>query len=155
MKKKLDHVQGLERAKLLDEIVMDYDQLCAENDDVAKYSAQIIALDPENKAGLKLKYTFRGLMAEADAMSGEKKFDAARVAYEKAANFARHQGTGASRTHGLPKRNVASMHRVSPRSDVFEQSSLRPLQKALRWRISRRRPSDTPHWPKPSKQSPI
>jgi thiol-disulfide isomerase/thioredoxin len=85
MKKKLEHIGGLDRAKLLDEIVMDYDQLGVENGDVPKYSAEIIALDAENKTGLKLKYAFRTAMAEADALSREKKFDAARAAYEKAA----------------------------------------------------------------------
>jgi len=87
MKKKLEHVGGLDRAKLLDEIVMNYEQLGVENDDVPKYCAEIIALDPENKAGLKFKYKFRALMAEANALSGEKNFDAARAAYEKAADL--------------------------------------------------------------------
>lgn len=87
LKKKLDHVGGLDRAKVLDEIVMNYEQLGVENDDIAKYSAEIIALDPENKAGLKLKYRFRTLMAEADALSKEKKFDAARASYEMAADL--------------------------------------------------------------------
>jgi len=87
LKKKLDHVAGLDRAKLLDQIVMDYDALGAENDDVAKYSAEIVTLDPDNKTGLKLKYMFRTLMAEANALAAERNIDAARAAYEKAADL--------------------------------------------------------------------
>jgi tetratricopeptide (TPR) repeat protein len=87
MKNKLDHVHGLERAKLLDQIVMAYEPLGVENDDVPKYSAEIISLDPENKTGLKLKYTFRTLIAEANQLSGERKFAAAQAAYEKAADL--------------------------------------------------------------------
>ena len=92
LKKKLDHVGGLDRAKVLDEIVMDDEQLGIENDDVARYGAEIISLDPENKTGLKLKYRFRTLIAEADGLSREKKFDAARASYEKAADLSGVKG---------------------------------------------------------------
>ena len=63
LRKKLDHAEGIERAKVLDQIVMDYEQNGIENDDTAKYSAEIVSLDPDNANGLKLKYQFRILMA--------------------------------------------------------------------------------------------
>ena len=85
MKQRVEHTAGLERAKLLDSIVMDEEQLGVESDDIPRYTQEIIALDPDNKTGLKLKYTFRGLMAEARSLANSKKFDAARATYEKAA----------------------------------------------------------------------
>jgi len=58
LKGKLDKVQGLDRAKLLDEIVEDSKKLGNESDEVAAWSKEIIALDPDNKSGLKVKYEF-------------------------------------------------------------------------------------------------
>ncbi len=58
MKGKLDKAQGLDRAKLLDQIVEGYDKLGNESDEVPGWAKEIIALDPDNKAGLKVKYEF-------------------------------------------------------------------------------------------------
>ncbi len=82
---KLATLNGLERAKVLDRIVTDYQENGVENDDVDKYSAEIVALDPDNKTGLKLKYQFRVLMAEARKLSEQGKVAAAKADYEKAA----------------------------------------------------------------------
>jgi len=77
-------VQGLERAKLLDQLIEAYAKLGVEPDDVKTWTAEIISLDAENKAGLKLKYEFRQLMSEADALKKNRKLDEANAVYEKA-----------------------------------------------------------------------
>jgi thioredoxin-related protein len=73
LKSKLDKVKGLDRAKLLDEIVEDYQKLGNESEDVITWSKEIIALDPDNKAGLKVKYEFPISLTEAEhlAQSGK------------------------------------------------------------------------------------
>ena len=65
LKAKLEKAQGLDRAKLLDQIVEGYQKLGNESDEVAAWSKEIIALDPDNKAGLKVKYEFPLTLAEA------------------------------------------------------------------------------------------
>ena len=65
LKTKLDKTQGLDRAKLLDQIVEGYEKLDSEAEKVAAWSKEIIALDPDNKAGLKVKYEFPLTLAEA------------------------------------------------------------------------------------------
>lgn len=85
LKAKLSTLHGLERVKVLDRIVTDYDENGVENDDVDKYSAEIVALDSDNKTGLKLKYQFRVLMAEARMLSEQGKVADAKADYEKAA----------------------------------------------------------------------
>ena len=87
MKRKLHHVDGLDRAKLLDEHRNGLRRARRLNDDTANYNAEIITLDPDSKPSLKLKYTFRALMAEANSLSNDKKFAAARATYEKAAEL--------------------------------------------------------------------
>ena len=84
IKPQLESAEGLDRAKLLDQLVEAYDKLGNESDDVAKWSAEIVALDSENKAGLKPKYEFRVLMAEAVKLMADKKFGEAKATYEKA-----------------------------------------------------------------------
>ena len=68
LKSRLDKTQGLDRAKLLDEIVGDYQKLGNESDEVTAWSKEIIALDPDNKAGLKVKYEFPMTLAEANRL---------------------------------------------------------------------------------------
>ena len=84
IKSQLSKAEGLDRAKLLDQLVNAYDKLGNESDDIAKWSAEIVTLDKENKAGLKPKYEFRALMAEAAKLMADKKFDEAKAAFEKA-----------------------------------------------------------------------
>ncbi len=81
---KAGKLKGLNRAKALDEIVTGSDKLGLENDALAKYGDEIIKLDPANKAGLKTKYTFRKLVAEADQLRDTKKLAEAQAAYDKA-----------------------------------------------------------------------
>jgi thioredoxin-related protein len=84
LKPQVEKVKGLDRAKLLDQLVNAYDKLGNESDDVAKWSAEIVTLDNENKAGLKPKYEFRVLMAKAVKLMANKKFDEAKAAFDKA-----------------------------------------------------------------------
>ena len=84
IKPQLEKAEGLDRAKLLDQLVDAYDKLGKESDDIAKWSAEIVTLDTENKAGLKPKYEFRMLMAEASKLMAGKKFDEAKAAFDKA-----------------------------------------------------------------------
>ena len=85
LKGKLVKAKGLDRAKLLDEIVTGTDKLGVEDENVVKYGEEIIALDPNNKAGLKVKYTFRKLLAEAVKFRGERNLAEAKAVLEKAA----------------------------------------------------------------------
>ncbi|MCE9604416.1 MAG: thioredoxin family protein [Planctomycetia bacterium] len=84
LKSKLDSVAGLDRAKLLDEIVAGCEKLDAKSAEAEKYGREIVALDSDNKAGLKVKYTYRGLMTDAAKMLAERKAAEARAAYDKA-----------------------------------------------------------------------
>ena len=84
MRTQLAGVQGLDRAKLLDQLIEAYGKLENEHPDIKGWSAEIVALDGENQAGLKIKYQFRQLLAEADGLKQERKYDEARAVYEKA-----------------------------------------------------------------------
>ena len=84
MKTKAAKLQGLSRAKMLDEIVTGYDKLGIENEDVRKYAEEIASLDSQNQAGLKTKYTVRSLLAEAKSLKAQAKPDDAKAVCEKA-----------------------------------------------------------------------
>ncbi len=68
MKAALEKSHGLDRAKLLDQLIAAYDKLNNPADDVLVWGKEIIALDADNKAGLKKKYEVRVLMTEADQL---------------------------------------------------------------------------------------
>jgi thioredoxin-related protein len=68
LKVKLEKTKGLDRAKLLDEIVTGYQKLGNESEEVTAWSQEIIKLDPDNKAGLKVKYEFPLTIAEANKL---------------------------------------------------------------------------------------
>ena len=59
-KSKLDAAKGLDRAKVLDQIIEGYEKLGNESEEQSgrPWSKEIIALDADNKAGLKVKYEF-------------------------------------------------------------------------------------------------
>jgi protein disulfide-isomerase len=76
-KTKLDKAKGLERAKFLDQIVDGYHKLGNESDEVADWGKEIIALDPDNKAGLKVKYQFAMSLSEARTLARSGKTAAA------------------------------------------------------------------------------
>ncbi len=84
LKAKLDKTQGIERAKLLDQIVEGYQKLHNESKEVAVWSKEIIALDPDNKAGLKVKYEFPLALSEVQELVKADKADEAKAALDKA-----------------------------------------------------------------------
>ena len=67
-KAELEKIQGFDRVKLLDQIVEGYDKLDNQADDLLAWSKEIVALDPENKSGLKVKYALRIPMIESAAL---------------------------------------------------------------------------------------
>jgi thioredoxin-related protein len=84
MRAKVEQVHGLARAQLLDQLIDAYAKLDNEIADIKQWSAEIIALDANNQAGLKIKYQFRSLLAEANELKQGQKFDEAKVLYDKA-----------------------------------------------------------------------
>ena len=84
MRTELAGVQGLDRAKLLDQLIEAYAKLENEHPDIKTWSEEIVTLDADNKAGLKVKYHFRQLLAEADGLKASGKFDEAKAVYDKA-----------------------------------------------------------------------
>ena len=84
LKGKLNKVQGLDRAKLLDEIVEGYQHLGNEAEEVETWSKEIIALDPDNKAGLKVKYEFPLTLAKAHKLLQSGKAAEAQTLIDKA-----------------------------------------------------------------------
>jgi len=84
LKAKLEKTQGLDRAKLLDQIIEDYQKLGNESDEVMTWSKEIIALDPDNKAGLKVKYEFPLILAEANKLLQTGKAAEAKELFDKA-----------------------------------------------------------------------
>jgi thioredoxin-related protein len=83
-RKKLDKLEGLPRAKLLDQLIKDYVKLNNEIDDLNAWSSEIVKIDVDNKAGLKTKHQFRLLIVEAEKLKGERKIARAKAAFEKA-----------------------------------------------------------------------
>ncbi len=85
LKSELDGAKGIDRAKLLDQLVDAYEnKLSNPIDEVQDWSKEIIALDTGNKAGLKNKYECRLIVADAEKLGKEKKFDEAVAALDKA-----------------------------------------------------------------------
>jgi thioredoxin-related protein len=87
-KSKLDTVQGLDRAKLLDQIIEGYGRLGNSTKDAVKevtaWTKEVIALDPDNQAGLKVKYEFPMMMEEAEKLLAANKAAEARDVLDKA-----------------------------------------------------------------------
>ncbi len=84
MKQGLAETKGIDRARLLDQLVDAYVKLNNETDELQAWSAEIVALDADNKAGLKTKHEFRLLMADCGKLKAGKKWDEAEAAAEKA-----------------------------------------------------------------------
>jgi thioredoxin-related protein len=80
---KLEEAKGLERARMLDRLIEDYATLDNEADQTDDWSKEIVALDAENKAGLKPKYECRLLLAQFAALKDAEKFDEAKAVIEK------------------------------------------------------------------------
>jgi thioredoxin-related protein len=91
LKSRLDRTEGLDRAKLLDKLIEAQTKLLplmpsqAAIRDIEKWSREIVALDTENKAGLKSKYEFRNKLMDASAQIRSKAFDKARATLAEAA----------------------------------------------------------------------
>ena len=113
LKAKLDKTQGLDRAKLLDEIVEGYEKLGNESEEVAAWSKEIIALDPDNKAGLKVKYEFPLTLDEAMKLLQDGKSRRGQGSARQGPGVeGRSRGIAAGRLHGqspdLPSRKRSS-----------------------------------------------
>ena len=63
--RQLPAATGLDRAKLLDQLIDAYNTLGNEIGDIAGWQKEIVALDSDNKAGLKRKYEFRVYVDDA------------------------------------------------------------------------------------------
>jgi thioredoxin-related protein/tetratricopeptide (TPR) repeat protein len=84
MRKELGASQGLDRAKLLDKLIDAYGKLNNESDELTAWDKEIVALDADNKAGLKVKHEFRMLAAEIEALKDARKFNEMKAVAEKA-----------------------------------------------------------------------
>jgi tetratricopeptide (TPR) repeat protein len=91
IKPDLDKAEGLERAKLLDQLITAYGKLGmfanavkGEAPDINGWTKEIIALDADNKAGLKNKYEFSRIVLEGNMLLREKKFEEALSTIDKA-----------------------------------------------------------------------
>jgi thioredoxin-related protein len=86
----LEKSAGIERAKILDTLIEDHKKLLmygaskATPPEINKWTAEIIELDADNAAGLKLKYEFTTLINEASVLAREKKFEEGLAAIDKA-----------------------------------------------------------------------
>ncbi|MCC6124268.1 MAG: thioredoxin family protein [Pirellulales bacterium] len=85
MKAELANAQGLDRAKLLDQLVDAYEKkLSNPIDELETWGKEIIALDADNQGGLKNKYECRAIVAEAEELGKTRKFAEAVAALDKA-----------------------------------------------------------------------
>ena len=75
---------GLDRAKLLDQLIDAYNGLDNKIGDIAGWQKEIVALDSHNKAGLKRKYEFQIYLNNAQRALGAAKPAAAETAIDKA-----------------------------------------------------------------------
>lgn len=87
LKKKVDQSKGLDRAKLLDQLIDATMKLNDESPAILAWRKEILDLDPENKAGLKAKHQFFVLLTEAENLKQQRKLAESKAAYEKAAEL--------------------------------------------------------------------
>ncbi len=83
MQGELAKAEGLDRAKLLDRMIDVAAELGKDGEKTQPWMKEIITLDSENKAGLKLKYEVRLAMDEATRLMRLGKFAGARAEIEK------------------------------------------------------------------------
>ncbi len=81
--KELPQAKGLDRAKLLDKLIDDYIALNNEIDEIPAWDKEIVKLDPDNKAGLKVKHQFRVFLAEFNVLAEDGKIAEAKAVAEK------------------------------------------------------------------------
>jgi thioredoxin-related protein len=79
IRKELDSVQGADRIKQLEKVVNIYSTKLANptGDGVLAASKEIVALDPDNKSGLKTKYQFKAATIELSNLMDDMNFIAA------------------------------------------------------------------------------
>jgi thioredoxin-related protein len=77
----LPAAKGLARAKILDEL---YAKMTMDTPKKAAYAAEILTLDPDNKAGLKSKYLAKEIVREARGLLQQRKPEEAKAACDKA-----------------------------------------------------------------------
>ena len=83
----LDKTEGLERAKALDRLITaketfcNYRHLPGGNKEVAEHCLEILALDPDNKTGLKTKVETRLLLIQASSLFVTGKYAEAQAAF--------------------------------------------------------------------------
>ena len=87
LKPDLEKAKGLDRAKILDKLIDAWETLQGRTREMSsaqteKWSHEILTLDADNKAGLKVKYEFRRQMADARKLQANA--TAYRAAIEKA-----------------------------------------------------------------------
>lgn len=86
-KAELPKLKGIDRAKAIDKLVEAWDKLGGKSRDVSaaqvdKWSREVVTLDADGKAGLKVKYQFRNLLTDASKL--ERRPGDYRAAIEKA-----------------------------------------------------------------------
>ena len=119
--------EGPDRAKLLDKLVeakqklLRFDPEAGQN--IQKWTKEIIALDPDNKAGLKKKYQFKAALADADELMRAHKIDEANRALDKALETAGISGDEVQQAQILKARLAFKQHN--------EEQGVAHLKKAL------------------------
>jgi thioredoxin-related protein len=83
-KAELAKAQGLDRAKLLDQLMVAYDKLNNPADELLAWGKEIVAIDAENKAGLRKKYECRVALMDAAQLAKETKLVEAVAVLERA-----------------------------------------------------------------------
>jgi tetratricopeptide (TPR) repeat protein len=84
LRTQLPAATGLDRAKVLDQLIEAYNKLGNEIGAIAGWRKEIVALDSDNKAGLKRKYEFRMYLDSAQKALGAAKPAVAEAAIDKA-----------------------------------------------------------------------
>ncbi len=84
LRAQLPTATGLDRAKLLDQLIDAYNKLGNKLGEIAGWRKEIVALDSRNKAGLKRKYEFPMYVEDAQKALGAGKPAAAEAAIDKA-----------------------------------------------------------------------
>jgi thioredoxin-related protein len=84
LRAKLPEANGLDRARILDELIQSYNKLNNEVPAIPGWRKEILALDSDNSAGLKRKYEFRVYFDDARNMLGSGKPGVAQNIIDKA-----------------------------------------------------------------------
>jgi thioredoxin-related protein len=84
LRQQLPTAAGLDRAKLLDQLIGGYDKLNNQIGPIAGWRKEIVALDPDNEAGLKHKYEFRVYLDDARSALGAGRPKVAEATIDKA-----------------------------------------------------------------------